>query len=107
MLNTADDREQLCFVRLCLLRSSVLNSVSSVPSVSSTKRGHQSAREIGTEPLLFVLEIDEDIRQAEATNRVRPSLDVRLLIALIAQAEVAIVGGHFYGCVQFLAVGDT
>ncbi len=72
---------------------------------ASMQRG---AREVWPEPLLLVLEVHEDIGHAsKPANRLRPALDVRLLISLVAQPEVAVVGGDLDRRMELLAVGDA
>ena len=40
-------------------------------------------------------------------NHLRPALDVRRLVALVAQAEVCIAGGDFHRRGEIFAIGDT
>ena len=70
---------------------------------------HQPLRELRPQSLLFVLEVDERVlaRRADPSNDAGPALDVRLLIALVAQPEVGVVGGHLDRRAQLLAVGDA
>src|SRR5262245_60991634 len=66
---------------------------------------NQAAREVGAESVLFVFEVDERVAdRREPADRLRPAFDVRLLVALIAQPEVAVVRGHLHGRAHLLAV---
>src|SRR5262245_15034535 len=54
-------------------------------------RPHQAPCEVRPQALLFVLEVDEHVRQpSKLANRLRPSFDIRLLIALVPQTEVPV-----------------
>src|SRR5687767_6522332 len=64
--------------------------------------------ERGPQTVFLVLEVHERVADAgQARNRLRPPLDVRLLISLVAQTEVSVIRGDLDRCAHFLAVGDA
>ena len=70
---------------------------------------HQQPAELRPFPDFFVLEVDEDLAAAGGllANHVGPPRDVVRRVALVAQPEVAVVGGDLDRRRQLLAVGDA
>src|SRR5262245_56276956 len=83
-------------------------SASRVRTLSCREHRLQEIRELRALALLLVLEID--VRAPGHVLRAdncRPSLDVGRLVALVAQAEVRVVGRRDDGGRHLLAVGDA
>src|SRR5678816_245568 len=69
----------------------------------------QLLSELRADARFFVLEIDEYVAGARGllANGLRPTLDVRRLVALVAQAEIGIAGRDLDRRRKALAIGDA
>src|SRR5580765_3507741 len=70
---------------------------------------HQLPRELGAFPLFLVLEVDEGIFPLRLVfaDRVGPFVEIRRLVALVAQPEVAVAGRRDHRRLSCVAVGDA
>src|SRR4051794_2075912 len=70
---------------------------------------HQLPRELGALSLFLVLEVDEGVfpLRLVLADHVSPAVEIRRLVALVAQPEVAVAGRGDHGRGACVAVGDA